>query len=209
MSAPDPLTREQARDLAERELSKPVYQRDQPSFLEKMIDQLREWLDNLMPDPPRPTPQGSGAGSSITTVLLLVLLAALVLVIGYLWMRNRRNPSGRKAVLDDVPSRSVDHRAAAEKAAAAGGYAEAIRERLRAIARDLEERAILEPRPGRTAFELALEASAALPVDLLPGARIFDDVWYGDRPGTAESYAVLVALDDAVRAARPRPLETV
>ena len=115
----------------------------------------------------------------------------------------------RKALLEDVPSRSADHRAAAEAHAAEGRWAEAIRERLRAVARDLEERAILDPRPGRTAQELAAEAAALLPVDFAPGVGVFYDVWYGDRPGTPEGYRLLTDLDQAVQDARPRPLEAV
>ncbi|MDX6744578.1 DUF4129 domain-containing protein [Actinocorallia sp. A-T 12471] len=206
MSALDPVTRERARELAERELEKAVYHRDRPSFLDRMLDQIREWLDGLMPDPPAPGP-GQGSGG-LTIVVLLVLFAVVVAAVLW-WMRGRRNPSGSKALLDDEPTRAADHRTSAEALAAEGRYAEAIRERLRAIARDLEERAILQARPGRTALELALEASSLLPVDLMPGARVFDDVWYGDRPGTPEGYALLVDLDASVRAAKPRPLEAV
>lgn len=206
MSALDPVTRDQARELAERELEKAVYQRGRPSFLNRMLDRLREWLERIIPDPPEP---GQGEGSGGLTIVVLVLLAAVLVAAVLWWMRGRGNPRRSKALLEDVPSRASDHRAAAQEMAAAGRYAEAIRERLRAIARDLEERAILDPRPGRTARELAEEAGAALPVDLAPGVRVFDDVWYGDRPGTAGGYALLVGLDDAVRAARPRPLEAV
>ncbi|ROO89974.1 uncharacterized protein DUF4129 [Actinocorallia herbida] len=206
MSAADPVTREQARELAERELEKAVYHRDRPSFLDKMLDQIKEWLEDILPDPPSPGPGHGGGG---LTLVILVVLAAVVVAAVLWWMRGRKNPSAKKALLEDVPTRAVDHRSAAERMAAEGRFAEAIRERLRAIARDLEERAILLPRPGRTALELAVEASSALPVDLMPGARVFDEVWYGDRPGTPEGYALLVALDDAVRAARPRPLEAV
>ncbi|GAB2848838.1 DUF4129 domain-containing protein [Actinocorallia aurea] len=207
MSAAEPVTREQARELAERELEKAVYHRDRPSFLDKMLDQIREWLEKVLPDVPSP---GAGHGDGGLTMVILVVLAAVVIAAVLWWMRGRGNPSGaKKALLDDVPTRAADHRSDAERMAAEGRYAEAIRERLRAIARDLEERAILLPRPGRTALELAVEASDALPVDLMPGARVFDDVWYGDRPGTPEGYALLVALDDAVRAAKPRPLEAV
>jgi hypothetical protein len=88
----------------------------------------------------------------------------------------------------------------------AGRHAEAIRERLRAIIRDLEERAILEPRVGRTADEVAAEAGAALPdvaADLARAARIFDEVWYGRRPATAEMAADLEHIDGRVQRARP------
>src|SRR5690606_2815683 len=133
--------------------------------------------------------------------------AAVALLI---WlMHGRWNiRSQRPPLLERRPSTAADHRAAAGRHAAAGQWAEAIRERLRAIGRDLEERVILDARPGRTADELAIEAGAVLPEHaerLREGARIFNDVWYGDRPGTEEGYATLTALDEALRAVKPRP----
>ncbi|GAB3678249.1 DUF4129 domain-containing protein [Actinocorallia lasiicapitis] len=202
----DPVTRDQGAELARRELEKPIYHRDAPNFVEKMIDQVREWLDGVFAR----APDGPGQGGGDFTVLILVALAVLLAVAVIWWMRGRGNAkAAKKALLDETPSSAFDHRTAAEAFAAQQRYAEAIRERLRAIARDLEERAILDPRPGRTAQELGAEAAVLLPVDLSAGIGVFDDVWYGDRPGTAEGYALLVSLDEAVRAAKPRPLESV
>nr|WP_312885633.1 DUF4129 domain-containing protein [Lipingzhangella halophila] len=106
----------------------------------------------------------------------------------------------------DSPRTAADHRTAAEEHAAAGEYAEAIRERLRAITRDLEERAIITPRPGRTATELATDASAALPARreaLHRAAALFNDVVYGDRPATADDAHLLRELDDQLRVTQP------
>ena len=78
-------------------------------------------------------------------------------------------------------------------------WAEAIRERLRAIARELEHRGVLDPRPGRTADELCGEAGLRLPVlagDLRAATSIFDEVWYGGRTATADDEAQLRALDE-------------
>ena len=58
---------------------------------------------------------------------------------------------------------------------------------MRAIVRSLEERALLDPRPGRTADEAAAEAGRALPAHadrLRAAARDFDDVTYGGRTAT-------------------------
>jgi hypothetical protein len=95
-----------------------------------------------------------------------------------------------------------EHRAAAERAATAGDLAEAVRERFRAVVRELEQRGVLDPRAGRTVDEVAQEAGTALPLvaDDLRGAAVqFDDVWYGGRPATAEGYRQLVCVDDRVR----------
>jgi hypothetical protein len=71
---------------------------------------------------------------------------------------------------------------------------------------DLEERGILPARVGRTADELAAEASRLLPnqgAGLRDAARLFDEVRYGERAGTAAGYERLRDLGTRIRAARP------
>jgi hypothetical protein len=56
-----------------------------------------------------------------------------------------------------LPSRRTiptDHRASAEGHAVAENWDLAVLERFRAIDRELEERALLSPEPGRTAMEV-------------------------------------------------------
>ncbi|MEU5877333.1 DUF4129 domain-containing protein [Spirillospora sp. NPDC047279] len=204
----DPIGRDEAREAARRELEKPIYHQDDPSWLERLWNRFTEWLGRLFEESSAPQAHGNGGGWVSIVIIVVILLAAIALI---LWvMRGRRNARSRKeSLLEETPTRARDHRDAAEDHAAAGRWREAIRERLRAIARDLEERAILGPRPGRTADELAAEAGDALPDladELAAGVRIFDDVWYGDRPGTPDGYAALTRLEERVRAARPRPL---
>lgn len=206
----DPIGRDEARELARRELEKQVYQRDKPSMLERWWDEFTEWLRELANRAPNPGEQGSGGGWTSIAIIVVVALVAVGVVVWLMW--GRRNLRSRAdPLLDEAPSTALDHRAAAERHAAAGQWAEAIRERLRAIARDLEERAVLAARPGRTADELAAEAGEAVPElagELAAGVRIFDDVWYGDRPGTAEGYARMTGLDERLRAMKPKPLES-
>ncbi|MFI0486266.1 DUF4129 domain-containing protein [Actinomadura sp. 9N215] len=205
----DPVGRDEAREMARRELEKQVYQRDKPSWLQRTWDDFSEWLQDLFNRSPSPDSQGSGGGWTSIVIVVVILLIAVALVA---WlMRGRRNLRSRnEPLLDDETSTALDHRDAAERHAAAGQWAEAIRERLRAMARDLEERAVLAARPGRTADELAQETGEAVPEladDLRVAVRIFDDVWYGDRPGTAEGYAQVKDVDEKLRAAKPKPLE--
>ena len=80
---------------------------------------------------------------------------------------------------------AAEHRRRADGFAGEGRFAEAVRERMRAIVRELETRGVLEPRPGRTADEVAREAGALVPAvapDLRTAATVFDEVWYGGRP---------------------------
>jgi hypothetical protein len=204
--APPPVGRDEARELARRELHKQIYHRDEPSTLDRILRRINDWIASLL----NHTPGDHSGGTSWTA--LVVLLVVLILIAAAVWWRVgslRGNAGDREGLLDDRPTTAEDHRTAAERHAAAGEWPEAIRERLRAIARDLEERIIVEPRPGRTADELASEAGAALPdhaEDLSMGVRIFDDVWYGGRAGDADGYQRLTDLDRRLRSARPAPL---
>jgi hypothetical protein len=102
---------------------------------------------------------------------------------------------------------AADHRAAAEQFAAAGNWAAAIRQRLRAVARQLEEDAVLTPSPGRTATELATLAGIAvseLADEFRCAADAFNDVAYGARPGTEPAYRSIASLDDHLRSRTQR-----
>ncbi|PKK12609.1 MAG: hypothetical protein BUE48_019865 [Thermomonospora sp. CIF 1] len=201
----EPIGRDEARELARRELDKGIYHRDEPSWLERAWQSFGDWLREIFGKAAAPPSPGAESGWTSLAVVFVLLVAA-VAVVAWL-MRGRRNiRAAAQAPPQDRPSTADDHRRAAERHAAAGRWAQAVRERLRAIARDLEERLILAPRPGRTADELAAEAGAALPEHaerLRAGVRLFNDIWYGNRPATAEGYAALVALDEELRAARP------
>ena len=77
---------------------------------------------------------------------------------------------------------------------------------MRAVVRSLEERTLLDPRPGRTADEAAEEAGRSLPAHtgrLRDAARDFDGVAYGGRTATKPSYDSLAALDRDLQRARP------
>ncbi|WP_433175935.1 DUF4129 domain-containing protein [Actinoallomurus sp. CA-150999] len=202
-----PIARDPARELARRELQKPVYHQDDPSFVERIFNKISDWLNQLYH-----SLTGVGGGGGGGWLGFVVLFILLVVVVAAVWWRIgsvRRNAAGPKPLLGPGTATAEDHRAAAERHAAAGEWPEAIRERLRAIARDLEERAIVPPRPGRTADELAAEAGEALPDHadaLAAGVRLFDDVWYGGRQGDADGYGRLVELDTRLHDARPVPL---
>ena len=205
----DPVGREQARELARRELDKAIYHRDDPSIAERVLGKINEWIDSLTRTVSGAGEHGSGGGWVALAVIIALLACVAVAVI---WRLGavRGEAARERTLLDEEQTTANVHRAAAEAHAAAGEWAAAIRERLRAVARDLEERVILDPRPGRTADELAAEAGAALPDladELTAAVRVFDDVWYGDRPGSREGYARLSRLDERVQAAKPRPLE--
>ena len=92
----------------------------------------------------------------------------------------------------------------ADRLAAEGRYAEAIRQRLRDTLRDLIAARLVPPQPGWTAAELAGMAAAQHPAVAAPlgsATELFSQVWYGERPAGQEHYRHMRALTDQVRAA--------
>ncbi|MFF2196776.1 DUF4129 domain-containing protein [Streptomyces sp. NPDC058157] len=203
-----PLTtgREAAREAAERELAKPVYHQDDPGLLQRALDRFWQWLGDFFDRASGATP---GGGVGLFVIVLLVILA-----VAALWWRlgtPRRAARSAAALFDEGPRSAADHRAAAEAHAAAGRWNEAVQERMRAVVRSLEERTLLDPRPGRTADEAAAEAARSLPAhaeDLRAAARTFDDVTYGGRTADPATYARLRALDLTLDRTKPLLTET-
>ncbi|WP_394621027.1 DUF4129 domain-containing protein [Lentzea sp. JNUCC 0626] len=192
---PVDLGRDEAREAALRELSDPAYVSGDPNPLQRALDWILERLGALF--------AGAGGMSGITAITIIVAVVVLIVII----IRLRTGRTGRALrkngeVFGTAVLSAAEHRAAAEKAAASGDFAEAVRERFRAVVRELEQRGVLDARAGRTVDEVAHEAGRALPAlagDLRGAAVQFDDVWYGGRPATAEGYHQLVTVDGKVR----------
>lgn len=198
---PVDLGRDEARRAAEQELAKPEYASAQPSPLVRAVAWLLERFGDLLDGAAQHAP-----GGHVGLVVLVLLLALGVLAVRLRIGRIGRTVAGDHGLFDAKPVPADHHRRSADSHAARGEWAEAVRERLRAVVRDLEERDLLDPRPGRTADEAAAAGGLALPAcaeQLRAAARTFDDVWYGGVPATEAMDAQLRAVDDAVRRARP------
>jgi hypothetical protein len=111
------------------------------------------------------------------------------------WRRRRRGRDTVAAQLEPhetegLPELSVEAFVSlADRLAAQGRYAEAVRERLRGIVRELVDAGVVEHRPGYTITELAAAASLARPTLRIPldaASLLFSDIWYGQRPATAD-----------------------
>ncbi|URM91188.1 DUF4129 domain-containing protein [Streptomyces sp. MRC013] len=191
-----------AREAAERELSRPLYGEDEPSLLLRAADAFFEWIGDLFD-----AASGATPGGWVGIVVITALAAALLGALGWRLGTPRRAPMRADSLFAEEPRTAEDHRAAAERHAAAGRWNQAVQERMRAVVRSLEERTVLDPRPGRTADEAAAEAGRALPAHadgLRTAAREFDDVTYGGRTADQRAYRRLRDLDAAVQRTRPR-----
>ncbi|MGB6205990.1 DUF4129 domain-containing protein [Mycobacterium sp.] len=188
------IDRDPAHQAAQRELDKPIYPKG------SLSQRLDEWIHELLF---RLIEKGSTVPGGWFTVSVLITLLIVAIVIAIRVARRTMRTHGDDYQLFDTGQLSADqHRAAAERFAAEGNWPAAIRHRLRAVARGLEESGILEPAPGRTANELARDAGARVPhlaSELSQAATAFNDVTYGQIPGTQDAYQLIVDLDDHLR----------
>jgi hypothetical protein len=191
--------RDTARSWAVQELSGREYQAARPSLLTRLMSWVAEQLSKL----PVPHTPGSRFG---LLVVVLVAVAAVLYAVQRSGGLRRQTRVAAESVFGDRALTAADHRAAAETAERGQDWATAVVERFRAVARELEEHAVLVPQPGRTADEVAVDAGTWLPEladRLRRAARLFDDVRYGDRPVSADAAGTLRDLDGAVRRAKP------
>ncbi len=190
-----------AREAAERELSKPMYPR--PSPKQQFFDFVETLIRRLV------LKGAELPGGWFTIAVLLIILAAGVVAAVHVGRRMLRDGRRSETLYGPTQLSAAEHRAAAQDLAAAADWGPAIRHRLRAVARGLEEAGLVLPASGRTASELARVAGAALPGladDLIRAAETFNDVTYGEVPATAQGYRIVADLDERVAAttgARP------
>jgi Domain of unknown function (DUF4129) len=201
LHVPVDLDRSAAARAAREELAKQVYSAGRPGLRERVLHWVYDHLVDLFDRVSGVSP-GGYAGVLVVVVVLVVAAVALRLRIGPM----RRASSSETPLFVGQARTAAEHRAAADAHATEGRWAEAVRDRLRAVITGLEERTLLEPRPGRTADEAAADAGAVVPecaADLRAAASAFDEIWYGSRPADATHDALLRSLDDRVRASRP------
>ena len=150
------IDRDAAHQAAQDELNKPIYPKGSAG------EQIAEWLNETIYRLLQKTASLPG-GWLTATVLFIMLGIALAAAIHIARRTMRTNRGGDYRLFEAAQLTAAQHRATAENYAVQGEWAAAIRHRLRAVARQLEETGILNPAPGRTANELASDAGAALP----------------------------------------------
>ncbi|WP_163572982.1 DUF4129 domain-containing protein [Fodinicola feengrottensis] len=160
-----------------------------------------DWLSRHL----SPGTQGSAANNWL---LLIVVVAVFLLVAVLIWRYGlpAKTIRGGEPELKLGTGTADSHTNLADRYAADGRYAEAVRERLRAIVRSLEQRDLLDPRPGRTVTEIVAAVRRSLPdaTDRLrEGAQLFSDIWYGSRTASAADDATMREVFATVAAAKP------
>lgn len=198
---PVDVGREEAARAAREELSKGIYHRDEPGVISRVLGWVLDQAERLLAAVAAHSPGG------VWGLLALVALLVIAVVV----VRWRIGALARSATQQAAPVFSgrtltaAEHRAAADAAAARGDADTACRERFRALVRELEERTVLDERPGRTADEVAAEVAVLTPAAaevLRTAARVFDEVTYGGRRATPDNDAAIRLADEAVRQIR-------
>jgi hypothetical protein len=126
------------------------------------------------------------------------------------WRRRRPAEPGADLPADQLPDLPAATLVlSADGLAAQGRYKEAVRERLRAIVRELLERRVLDYRPGWTVTELATIAGRARPAIAAPlagASEVFSGIWYGNRPATDADDAAMRGYAGQVRTGVAEPV---
>ncbi len=195
---------DEARELLKQELADPRYDAAEPTFFDRAAQAVAEFIGRLF------SSTGDGDGGAVLAIVALVVFFGLLIAAILVWGRPRVTIRSRRpgALFGEDDGRTAEQlRADAESAAAQGDWEAAIALRVRAIARALQERTIVELEPGATVHRFARQAAVAFPAataDLDVAADAFDDVRYLHRPGTEAIYRRVARLDAELDAARPQ-----
>ncbi|MDQ0866017.1 DUF4129 domain-containing protein [Arthrobacter globiformis] len=193
--------RDEARRWAAEELSKREYREAAPNWLETLWQQFLDWLQSVT--------DGQSPADGPPVAPFIGLGIAILIGVAIILARPRLNARRRapKEIFDaGTAATAADYRGRAEAAAARGDWAAAVVEQFRALVSSAEDRAVLDPRPGRTADEAAGQLTRAFPAasDKLDAAsRIFDAVRYGSGSALPADYAAMVELDSALERLTP------
>lgn len=191
---PDP---DQARAWLESELAKAEYH--QQGLLQRFLD----WLDGLWARLATAASDAGGLSTVLAVALALVVVAVALLVVPRI-RRTPRNGNDDRPVLGGERTSADEHRHRAEVALAEARHSDAVVEGMRALARRMVDRGVLEDTPGSTAHEIALAVADAFPDHrdhLVAVADLFDAVQYGEAAASAEEARNLLTLHDELRGA--------
>jgi hypothetical protein len=172
-------------------------------WLRTTWERFVDWLNRLQARDNSGSKGASLEGLAQVVRLLLMFLgavAALVgLYVGFHWLKHRRGAPRRRSVSDpDLLADDIaDPLAAAHVCAADGDFRTAVRLAYIAALRALQTRGLLTLEANRTNWEyqsLLGRRSLGHAEQLRPATQLFDRVWYGLRPATAEHFTRVAAI---------------
>lgn len=183
------------RDLADRILADPRYDRPGRSIPERILEWFGDQLGKVL---------GSMVGSGAGTLVAWVLVAAAVGFVAYLVVRYGRagalprSLGGAPATMVELTRSPAEWRADAVRLEAQGRWKEGLRCRHRALIADLVRRGVIPEQAGRTAREHARDVATSLPTvapEMAAATELFEAVWYGDLPTGADEAERFERLD--------------
>lgn len=189
-----------ARDLLQRELSKPEYNAPE-NIIQRLVDWLFQRLGSLLNVVP-----GSGWLSGLLIVLVLAIVVVAIVFATRHRLRDRTLRSNSGVVLDDVNLTATDYRARARQGAAAGNWDGCLLDSYRALTASAGERTLLDDAPTRTAHEVADRLAVTFTEhadDLRWSADAFDRVRYGEISCDKDDAERVQNLDRSIEHTKP------
>ena len=199
------IGRDDARRDAIRELGDARYAADDPNLVQRALEWLADRVNDLLERAAGVTPGGWVGTVLIAALIVVVVIAAWFGARAALRERGARSETD-PLFGDQAPLTAQEHRVRAEEAQAGGDHAMAVREWFRAVVRGLEERGLLDLRPGRTADEAAVEIGGLFSDQVTPALTVahrFDAVTFGSQQADADDARRAATLDNAVRSSVP------
>ena len=194
--APATPDADEARQAANKELSRPIY-RNSPDLWDRFWEWIKEHFNtgSMVPGVP------SWVSTAIVIVVGAVVIALLILLLTRISSERRVTTPSLSVLIDDRDADALTR--AADEAAERADFATAVVERFRAIIRSLDERGIIDEYPGMTALEAATLTHQALGdhqvvPPLYGAAHLFDAVLYGHVVSTQSQDEQMRVLADQV-----------
>jgi hypothetical protein len=177
------------------------------TFLENIQNAIRDFLNRLFRRQPAPEAKPVPWLAQFV-VYTLYFFAAVGALIGLYYIgrwaleyRKARRGGPVRAGFNQGELALPDPLAASRQFAERGDFRGALRLAYLATLRRLSHAGLLTLQENRTNWEYqrALRTRSTLAYDVLfPATRLFDAVWYGDRPATRAEYEAVVAAHDAL-----------
>jgi hypothetical protein len=186
----------QARDAADKVLSRFEYQVPSPTILQRVRTWIGEQLARLLGK------LGVGGSASIVAWLILAIAVAIVAFFVIRFAKGVTPDATRTTDATAARPRTADGwRAEAAEQERQGHWRAGLRCRYRALVADLAQRGLVDEVPGRTTGEYRAEVGQNVPKvapEFGGATELFEAAWYGNRPTGEQESARFRELADRV-----------